>query len=34
MIANAPHLKIHHIRTSKGADTFLEWLQIPRAVGD
>ena len=27
MIADAPHLTVHHIRTSKGADTFLDWLQ-------
>ncbi|MEE9388211.1 MAG: AAA family ATPase [Paracoccaceae bacterium] len=25
-IADAPHLKVHHIRTAKGADTLLEWL--------
>jgi len=34
MIADAPHLTVHHLRTSTGADTFLEWLQIDRAVGD
>ncbi|MGR3343154.1 MAG: AAA family ATPase [Paracoccaceae bacterium] len=27
MIADTPHLTVHHIRTTKGADTFLEWLQ-------
>ena len=26
-IADAPHLAVHHIRSAKGADTFLEWLQ-------
>ncbi len=26
-IADAPHLKVHHIRTAKGADTLLEWLR-------
>lgn len=24
-IAEAPHLKVHHIRTAKGVDTFLNW---------
>jgi len=24
-IADAPHLKVHHIRTAKGVDTFLNW---------
>lgn len=26
-IADAPHLRVHHIRTAKGADTLLEWLR-------
>ena len=33
-IADAPHLTVHHIRTTKGADTFLEWLQLDRTGGD
>ena len=26
-IADAPHLDVHHIRTTKGADTLLKWLR-------
>jgi len=26
-IADAPHLKVHHIHTAKGADTWLKWLR-------
>ncbi len=26
-IADAPHLKVHHIRTAKGAETLLDWLR-------
>ncbi len=26
-IADAPHLRVHHIRTAKGADTLLKWLR-------
>lgn len=28
MIDDAPHLTVHHLRTIKGADTFLEWLRL------
>lgn len=24
-ISEAPHMKVHHIRTAKGVDTFLDW---------
>ena len=33
-IADAAHLTVDHIRTTKGAETFLEWLQLDKTGAD